>query len=73
LTELVTHTPEEFVRIAVQLANNLPRLAQMRRELRARMEASPLMDRKKFARDVEAVYRQIWRNLCAGGGTVNPA
>jgi predicted O-linked N-acetylglucosamine transferase (SPINDLY family) len=28
------------------------------------MQASPLMDGKGFARDMEAIYRQMWRAWC---------
>jgi predicted O-linked N-acetylglucosamine transferase (SPINDLY family) len=28
------------------------------------MEASPLMDAQKFARNIEAAYRQIWHTWC---------
>jgi predicted O-linked N-acetylglucosamine transferase (SPINDLY family) len=60
--ELVAQTPEQYVQIAAALARDLPRLAELRRTLRARMQASPLMDAPRFARNVEAAYRQMWRN-----------
>jgi predicted O-linked N-acetylglucosamine transferase (SPINDLY family) len=63
-TELIAHTPEEYVRTAAELAGDLPRLAEMRRTLRPRMEASPLMDAAGFTRDIEAAYRQMWRAWC---------
>jgi predicted O-linked N-acetylglucosamine transferase (SPINDLY family) len=62
LLELVAHAPEEFVRIAVKLANDLPHLATLRSTLRQRMIASPLMDAVGFARGIEAVYQQMWRS-----------
>ena len=65
LPELVANTPEEYVRIAVDLANDLPRLQELRSTLRQRMEQSPLMDAPRFARNVEAAYRQMWRKWCA--------
>jgi len=61
--ELVGQTPEDFVRLVVGLAGDLPRLAQMRGELRQRMENSPLMDAKRFARNVEEAYRQMWHTF----------
>jgi predicted O-linked N-acetylglucosamine transferase (SPINDLY family) len=66
LTQLVAQSEAEFVSIARDLAADLPRLAELRRTLRARMEASPLMDAKSFARGIEAAYRHIWRLWCAG-------
>lgn len=64
LSELAAHTDDEFVRIAVQLANDLPRLGRLRQGLRSRMEQSPLMDGARFARHMESVYRQVWHNWC---------
>jgi protein O-GlcNAc transferase len=64
LTELAAQTTEQFVEIAANLANDLPRLQQLRSTLRQRMEQSPLMDAPKFARNIEAAYRQMWRAWC---------
>jgi protein O-GlcNAc transferase len=66
MSELAADSDDAFVRIAVELAANRPHLAEMRQGLRPRMEQSPLMDRARFARHVEAVYRQVWREWCAG-------
>jgi predicted O-linked N-acetylglucosamine transferase (SPINDLY family) len=68
LPELVANTPEEYVRLAVDLAGDLPRLKELHSTLRQRMQASPLMDGPRFARNVEAAYRQMWRNWCQRGG-----
>jgi predicted O-linked N-acetylglucosamine transferase (SPINDLY family) len=68
LTELAAQTPEQFVRIAVELAKDVPRLQELRSTLRRRMEQSPLMDAPRFARNVEAAYRQMWRNWCETAG-----
>lgn len=65
LTELAAHSPEQFVRIAVDLAGDLPRLAEMRGALRQKIEQSPLMDAPKFARNLEAAYRRMWQTWCA--------
>jgi predicted O-linked N-acetylglucosamine transferase (SPINDLY family) len=68
LPELIARTPQQYVRIVADLAGNLPRLAELRRTLRARMQASPLMDAPRFARNIESAYRRMWRNWCERGG-----
>jgi predicted O-linked N-acetylglucosamine transferase (SPINDLY family) len=65
LPELVASTPEEYVRLAVELAGDLPRLSQLRSTLRPQMEGSPLMDAPRFAQDVEEAYLAMWRHWCA--------
>jgi predicted O-linked N-acetylglucosamine transferase (SPINDLY family) len=64
LPELIAETPQDFVRIAVGLARDLPRLSSLRAGLRQRMQASPLMDARRFARNVEAAYRSMWQRWC---------
>jgi predicted O-linked N-acetylglucosamine transferase (SPINDLY family) len=64
LAELAGKTAEEFVRIAIGLARDLPRLKELRSTLRRRMEQSPLMDAPKFARSIETAYRRMWREWC---------
>jgi predicted O-linked N-acetylglucosamine transferase (SPINDLY family) len=73
LPELVAHTAEDYVRIAAELAGDLPRLAELRATLRARMEQSPLMDAPAFARDIEAAYRTMWRTWCEQSDPNPPA
>jgi len=67
LPELIAQTPEQYVRIAAELAVDLPRLAELRRTLRGRMGSSPLMDAPRFAGNIEAAYRQMWRIWCESG------
>jgi len=65
LPEFATRTPDEFVSAATQLAADLPRLAGLRATMRSRLESSPLMDAPRFARHLEAAYREMWRHWCA--------
>jgi predicted O-linked N-acetylglucosamine transferase (SPINDLY family) len=67
LTELVAGTPHEFVRVASELAGNLPRLAEIRATLRKKMLASPLMDAVGFTRGIEWAFREMWREWCKTG------
>jgi predicted O-linked N-acetylglucosamine transferase (SPINDLY family) len=61
LTELAAFDDQTFCDIAVDLASDLPRLSQLRQDLRSRMEASPLMDGKRFATAFENALSQIWQ------------
>lgn len=65
LADLVATTEEDYVRIATTLAGDPPRLQDLRRQLRERMRASPLMDAEKFSRAMEAAYRGMWTDWCA--------
>jgi len=64
LPELVAFSENDYVKIAVELAGDLPRIEELRRTLRFRMEASVLMDAPRFARSIEAAYRAMWRQWC---------
>jgi predicted O-linked N-acetylglucosamine transferase (SPINDLY family) len=54
LTELAADSPDNFVRIACELANDLPRLTNLRAALRPLMQQSPLMNADRFARSIES-------------------
>jgi len=68
LGELASPSKADYVRMAVELAGDLPRLAELRATLRARMRASPLMDAPRFARNVESAYRKMWERLRVAAG-----
>jgi predicted O-linked N-acetylglucosamine transferase (SPINDLY family) len=68
LPELVGSSANDYVEIAATLAGDLPRLAELRATLRDRMQRSPLMDAPRFARNVEAAYRAMWRAWCKKPG-----
>ena len=64
LSELIAQTPDEYVQATVALAKDLPRLANLRSTLRDHMKQSPLVDAPRFARNIEAAYREMWRTWC---------
>jgi predicted O-linked N-acetylglucosamine transferase (SPINDLY family) len=66
LPELVVKTPQEYVEITVNLANDIRRLEFLRRNLRDMMLHSPLTDSEHFVVNLEKSYRDIWDNWCAG-------
>ena len=53
LDELITSSPEAYLRLATELALDLDRLASLRSGLRERMSRSPLMDAARFTRNLE--------------------
>ena len=67
LEEFIARSADEYVSIAARISAAPDRLGQLRQTLRAWLQESPLMDGKRFATDMEAVYRQIWRAWCASG------
>ena len=65
LDALVANSAEQYFEIAVRLASDLDRLAEMRGTLRERMAASPLLDFAGFTHNLETEYRSMWRKWCA--------
>jgi predicted O-linked N-acetylglucosamine transferase (SPINDLY family) len=64
LADLVADTPDDYVRIATDLAADGARRALWRKELPERMLASPLCDGAAFTRGLEAAYRSLWQRWC---------
>jgi predicted O-linked N-acetylglucosamine transferase (SPINDLY family) len=64
LTDLIAATPEDYCRIAVRLAGDVPQLAELRSGLRQRMMESPLCDGAVFTRGLEDAYRYMWQRWC---------
>jgi predicted O-linked N-acetylglucosamine transferase (SPINDLY family) len=68
LTELIAADVSDYVRRAVDLARDVPRLAALRAGLRQRMEASPLCDGQKFAGNLMVLLRGAWREWTEKAG-----
>ena len=64
MDDWVAASEAEYLRLAIAHATAPERIAGLRASLRARMRASPLMDEARFARNVEAAYRELWRAWC---------
>jgi predicted O-linked N-acetylglucosamine transferase (SPINDLY family) len=67
LEECIAVTPADYVAAAARLAVDRAHLAELRGGMRARLQASPLMDSKGFAASLEEAYRGLWRGWCANG------
>jgi protein O-GlcNAc transferase len=67
--EFVADSVEDYVARAVAWGRDPRRLAEIRSELRPRMEASSLRDEVGFTRELEQAYRKAWETWCAGPQT----
>jgi protein O-GlcNAc transferase len=56
LAELLASSPGDYVRIAADLARDMPKLTALHGHLRERMSRSPLLDSMRLTRDLEAAY-----------------
>ncbi len=61
LPDFTATTKEELIKTATLLANNLPLLANIRAGLREHLIMTPLFNQKLFTRNLENVYRDMWR------------
>lgn len=66
LDELVAGSEDAYVERAAALAGDPARLSALRAGLRDRLAASPLCDGRRRARQMERLYRAVWRRWCAG-------
>lgn len=64
LSELAALREKDFTVIATRLASDLDHLAELRRTLRPRMQASPLMNAPRFTQHLENAFRTLWRAYC---------
>ena len=71
LHELVARDPDDYVRIACDLARDPARLAVLRHGLRDRLARSPLCDGARRARQFERIYRAVWRRWCQAAPNVD--
>ncbi len=63
LSELITHSFEEYESRVIQLAQSPADLAAVRRKLQQALATTDLYDGKAFARKLEAAFRTMWQNL----------
>ncbi|MBL8826038.1 MAG: tetratricopeptide repeat protein [Planctomycetaceae bacterium] len=65
LSDWIGATPDDYVRIATEKASQVDQLAELRRNLRPKLLASPVGDGRRITDQVESAYRQMWREWCA--------
>src|SRR6202049_376786 len=60
LPELVTHSLDEYERLALKLATDASLLRSIRRKLEQNRLRCPLFDTERFRRHIEAAYLMAW-------------
>jgi predicted O-linked N-acetylglucosamine transferase (SPINDLY family) len=60
LTEFIAASDDEYVALALGLAQDLPRLNQIRQSLRSRLAADPANDPVNITRSLESAFRNMW-------------
>ncbi len=71
LDELVCTSEEAYAGTIVALAEDPSRRAALRDRLERARSASPLFDGERFARDIEALYQDLWARACAAPAGAN--
>ncbi len=67
--DFVAKSVDDYIARAISFGLNPAPLAALRPQIRPMVERSPLRDEKGFTRTLEAAYRGLWRQWCAGPET----
>ena len=68
LPELIAESNEEYEALAVALAQQPARLADLKARLAVNRRSQPLFDSERMTRDLEAAYVQVMERYWAGAG-----
>jgi protein O-GlcNAc transferase len=64
LSDWISARPQDYIEKAIAFASDLPDLAALREGQRQRLIGSPVCDATRFARNLEAAFRDMWRQWC---------
>lgn len=62
--ELIANNQQQYAEIAFMLANDLPKLKQLRANLRRQVQLT-VLDSNSFTRDLESEFRKMWLRWCS--------
>jgi protein O-GlcNAc transferase len=66
LSELITSSSEAYEALAIELARNPTKLAELKQILDRNRLLAPLFDTKRFTRHIEAAYSAMYKRHQAG-------
>ncbi|MEE2699669.1 MAG: tetratricopeptide repeat protein [Pseudomonadota bacterium] len=58
---LAVNTPDDYIKVALKLAGNLPRLVSLRKNLRNNILASPICNAVDYTMSIEKAYQMMWQ------------
>ena len=62
--ELIANSPMDYVKKAIQLSRRKELIAAYHVGLREHIKNSALMDGQKYLRELEKIYRAVWKDFC---------
>jgi protein O-GlcNAc transferase len=65
MADWIANDDAAYIETAVTRANDMTNLAELRRQLRPRLLASPLCDAPLFADNLATAFRDMWRQWCS--------
>jgi predicted O-linked N-acetylglucosamine transferase (SPINDLY family) len=69
MPDWIARDEEEYLRIALEFAEDPSHLARLREEMRQKLSATPVFDTGNYTRCVEAAYRNMWLRWCHSGAS----
>lgn len=66
MPELVTHSLTDYEALALALANDPIRLANIRQRLQDNLQTSPLFNTPRFTRHLESAFEAMWQRFRSG-------
>lgn len=69
LSDCIASNEEDYIQNAIKVTQNLTVMSELRRSLREKLGASPVMDSARFTRDLENAYREVWGKKCSESAT----
>lgn len=62
LDELITYSPQEYIKKCVDLAYDLPKIKDITSTMRKRLFASGVLDSKQFTKNLESCFFDMWES-----------
>jgi len=66
MPELITHTPEEYEAVAIDLAKNPEKLKALKEKLETNRLTTPLFNTQLITKQIESAYQQMYERYQAG-------